>query len=84
MKYNDIQTDVIDLIEEKGFENKSGSIAMDDHLKNDLQMDSLDILELEVQLENKYEIKLDLEYVDAQLTVSMIVNKIHSLKCDEA
>lgn len=53
-------------IEEKYF--KSG-----DHLKNDLGLDSLDVIELEMECESKFKIKIDNDQSSEIYTLSDLV-----------
>lgn len=59
---------------------KVENIELDSHIENDLGADSLDIVEIVMELENQFEITVDEEKVYSLTKVNQVIEFIRGLK----
>lgn len=55
-------------------------ISLDTHIVNDLNADSLDVVELVMAIEDEFSVSIDDAYVDKMETVGDVVNHLKTLQ----
>ena len=56
----------------------AAQIKLTDHLVTDLNMDSLDLVEIVMDIENEFKIRIEPAEADSASTVSLIIDLINS------
>ena len=59
---------------------KAEDIELDSHIENDLGADSLDIVEIVMELENQFDVTVDEEKVYSLTKVNQVIEFIRGLK----
>ena len=69
-----VQQEVVNYLEE----TLSTKIELENNLYDDLKLDSLDVIELNIMLEEKFNIVIEDDFIKNILTVQELINKIRS------
>ena len=77
--YENVLTDILQYIDDEFREIDSPAFTADSHVKNDINMESVEIMEMIGELEYRYKISIPDDFLPRMLTVRDIAREVVSL-----